>query len=84
MSNSTTQETEEQLISVENYDIVSVNLQQLDALIDAISGEGFANFNRMSDDAKSWYLVNMASLSYDAVTAINAKSVGHTQANKAL
>jgi hypothetical protein len=73
MSNLNTPEPKEPLISAENYDIVSVNLQQLDALIDAISGEGFANFNRMNDDAKSWYLLNMSTLSYDAVKAINDK-----------
>ena len=46
-----------QYISLENYDIASVKAQQLDALIAAITGEGFASFMCMNDDLKHWYLM---------------------------
>ena len=64
-----------ELISPDNYDIVSTNLKQLDAMLDLISGQGFENFNQMDDDAKSWYLFNISSLSNEALKAINAIEV---------
>ena len=64
-----------ELISPDNYDIVSINLRQLDSMLDLITGEGFEYFNMMSDEAKSWYLFNISSLSNEALKAINAIEV---------
>lgn len=77
MANTTTQNIKKPLISLDNYDIVSLNLQKMDALIVGISGEGFAHFRNMSDESQSWYLLTISQLSHEAVKAINDKGLNH-------
>ena len=79
MSNLNIQETKEPLISTDNYDTVSLNLQKIDALISTISGEGFERFCTIGEEAQSWYLLTISQLSHEAVTAINAKKVSLAQ-----
>jgi hypothetical protein len=66
-----------QLISIDNYDTVSLNLQKMDALLVGISGEGFGNFRNMSEESQSWYLLTISQLSHEAVKAINDEGLNN-------
>lgn len=57
-------------ISLENYDVASVKIQQLDAMINAITGEGFEHFQNMNDEAQHWYLMAVADYAMDISKAI--------------
>lgn len=54
-----------QYISFENYNIASNKIKQLDAMISAITGEGFAHFQSMDDDAQHWFLLTISDFSMD-------------------
>lgn len=73
MTNLTSQKPKNPIISLDNYDIVSLNLQKIDALLVGISGEGFEHFSNMSDEVQQWYLLTISQLSHEAVIAINAR-----------
>lgn len=60
--------------SLENYDIASEKIQKLNAMINAITGEGFENFKVMNDDDQQWYLQAISDFSMEAKAATIAKT----------
>ena len=64
-----------QYISLGNYNIASEKIQKLDAMICAITGEGFERFKYMEDDAQQWYLQAISDYSMAINKAINDGAV---------